>query len=101
MIIDTVVETVVETVVIQEEVNPTTIIITSETPQAYVGESEPGPQGIQGPEGPAGTAGPLEDATNVDSSNLSNGSLLIYSTSSQKWVASTLLENQSLESGHY
>lgn len=98
MIIDTVVETVVETVVIQEEVNPTTIIITSETPQAYVGESEPGPQGIQGP---VGTQGPIVSAPDVDSSNLSNGSLLIYSTSSQKWVASTLLENQSLESGHY
>lgn len=98
MIIDTVVETVVETVVIQEEVNPTTIIITSETPQAYVGESEPGPQGIQGP---VGTQGPIVSAPDVDSSNLANGSLLIYSTSSQKWVASTLLENQSLESGHY
>lgn len=98
MIIDTVVDTVVETVVIQEEVNPTTIIITSETPQAYVGESEPGPQGIQGP---VGTQGPIVSAPDVDSSNLANGSLLIYSTSSQKWVASTLLENQSLESGHY
>lgn len=98
MIIDTVVETVVETVVIQEEVNPTTIIITSETPQVIIGESEPGPQGIQGPQG---TQGPLVSAPDVDASNVVNGSLLIYSTSSQKWVASTLLENQSLESGHY
>lgn len=101
MIIDTVVETVVETVLVQEEVNPTTIIITSETPQAIIGVSEPGPQGIQGPQGLQGIQGPLVSAPDVDASTLANGSLLIYSTSSQKWVASTLLENQSLESGHY
>jgi len=51
----------------------------------------------------AGTLGPnsvptLED---VDLTNLSDGSLLIYSTQTSKWTAGNLLEKQIIESGHY
>jgi hypothetical protein len=104
MIIDTVVETVVETVVIQEEVNPTTVIITSETPQVIVGVSEPGPQGIQGEKGDQGEAGssvPLSELPDVDISALENGSVLTYSSASQKWIATRELSNQIIESGQY
>lgn len=59
--------------------------------------------GEQGPSGPAGQAGiqNISQANDVDVSNLENGSVLVYSGSSEKWIATRLLENQSLESGHY
>jgi hypothetical protein len=54
----------------------------------------------QGPSGPAGVT-TISAASDVDSSNKVEGSVLVYSTQNQKWVATTLLENQSVESGHY
>jgi hypothetical protein len=54
----------------------------------------------QGPPGPPGIA-TINEAQDVDVSNLGEGSILIYSPSNEKWVASKLLENQSVESGHY
>ena len=38
---------------------------------------------------------------NVDTTNLVNGSVLIYKASTQKWVSTTTLEEQNLEGGHY
>lgn len=57
----------------------------------------------QGPQGPQGTAGAatVSELTDVDLSNKTDGSLLVYSANTQKWVATTQLNNQSLESGHY
>jgi hypothetical protein len=51
----------------------------------------------------AGTLGPNSIATmdDVDLRNLSDGSLLIYSTQASKWTASNLLEKQIIESGQY
>ena len=59
--------------------------------------------GEQGPPGPAGPAGiqNINQASDVDVSNLENGSVLVYSGANEKWIATRLLENQSLESGHY
>ena len=54
----------------------------------------------QGPPGPAGIQN-ISDAFDVDSTNKTNGSVLVYSTQNQKWVATTQLENQNVESGHY
>lgn len=54
----------------------------------------------QGPPGSAGIQN-IGDASDVDSSNRADGSLLVYSTQNQKWVATTQLENQNIESGHY
>jgi hypothetical protein len=54
----------------------------------------------QGPPGPAGIQN-ISDASDVDSSNKVEGSVLVYSTQNQKWVATTQLENQNVESGHY
>jgi hypothetical protein len=54
----------------------------------------------QGPPGPAGIQN-ISDAFDVDSSNKVEGSVLVYSTQNQKWVATTQLENQNVESGHY
>lgn len=54
----------------------------------------------QGPPGPPGIT-TINQATDVNISNLENGSVLVYSQNTEKWVATRLLENQSVESGHY
>jgi hypothetical protein len=54
----------------------------------------------QGPPGPAGIEN-LSQLLDVDSTNKVDGSVLVYSTENQKWVSTTLLENQSIESGQY
>lgn len=56
--------------------------------------------GTPGPVGPAG-AGAIADMTDVDMSALTNGSLLIYDSTSAKWVANTLLTAQFIECGEY
>ena len=43
----------------------------------------------------------LEMLNNVDSTNLTDGSLLIYKTATSKWTASTLLDQQSMEGGEF
>jgi hypothetical protein len=53
--------------------------------------------GVQGPAGPNF----INLAEDVDVTNLTNGSLLIYKANTQKWTSSTLLENQSMEAGEY
>lgn len=70
------------------------ILVTENTPQVIISENEPGPQG------PPGVT-KISDATDVDDSNLEDGSILIYSQSNDMWVASRLLEQQAIESGHY
>jgi len=54
----------------------------------------------QGPPGAAGIQN-ISNAFDVDSTNKTDGSVLVYSTQNQKWVATTQLENQNVESGHY
>lgn len=98
MIETTVSETIIETIVVSEDTEPQVIIVTTDEPQVIVEVNEPGPQGIQGV---PGSSVPLSDMLDVDATNLNNGSILVYSITAEKWVATTLLENQSVESGHY
>ena len=53
--------------------------------------------GIMGPRG-AATFGELSD---IDLSQLSAGALLIYNAQTQKWTATTLLDQQTVESGQF
>ena len=53
--------------------------------------------GIQGPSGPSS----ISTAGDVDVSNLEDGSVLVYKSSSSMWTATTTLEQQNLEGGHY
>ena len=89
---EVIVETVYDTIIVDDSSD--TILV--ETP----GEVTVVTAAEQGPPGPAGIQN-ISDAFDVDSSNKVEGSVLVYSTQNQKWVATTLLENQSLESGHY
>lgn len=89
---EVIVETVYDTIIVDESSD--TILV--ETP----GEVTVITSAEQGPPGPSGIQN-ITDAFDVDSSNKTEGSILVYSTQNQKWVATTLLENQSVESGHY
>ena len=62
-----------------------------------------GPEGIQGPAGPQGPAGVtnISQATDVDVTNVSDGAVLVYASNSSKWTATTTLEKQAVEGGHY
>lgn len=43
----------------------------------------------------------LDDLIDVDTSGQTDGSLLIYDEEQQKYVASTLLEKQQINGGHF
>lgn len=90
-------QTTIEIIEVGDDVEPQVILVTDDTPQVIISENEPGPQG---PQGPAGIQN-ISEASDVDTSNIEDGSILIYSQSSEKWVASRLLEKQAIESGHY
>ena len=56
-----------------------------------------------GEQGLSSTTGNITDIADVDSTTngLQDGSLLIYSTASSKWVAGKLLEKQEVEAGEF
>lgn len=43
----------------------------------------------------------LENLTNIDSTNLEDGSLLIYKLATAKWTASTDLDAQNMDGGFF
>lgn len=43
----------------------------------------------------------LEQIQNVDASNLNEGSILVYSLTTNKWTSTTTLDAQNMEGGHY
>lgn len=90
-------ETTVQIIEVGQDVEPQVILVTDDTPQVIITENEPGPQG---PQGPAGIQD-ISQANDIDISNLENGSVLVYSQNDEKWVATRLLEQQAIESGHY
>lgn len=93
-------ETIVQIIEVGQDVEPQVVLISDDTPQVIIAQSEPGPQGLPGPQGEAGIS-KLGDATDVDTSSAQNGSLLVYSTNVEKWVATRTLENQYVDSGQY
>jgi hypothetical protein len=92
MTTDVIIETVYDTIVVDD--TQETIVVETPGVVTVITTAEQGPPGLAGIQN-------IEDASDIDSSNKVDGSLLIYSAQNQKWVATTLLENQSVESGHY
>jgi hypothetical protein len=43
----------------------------------------------------------LSDIGNVDTSNLTNGSVLVYTRASERWVSTTTLSAQNIEAGEF
>lgn len=92
---EVIVETVYDTIIVDDSSD--TILVESAGATTVITSAEQGPPGVPGPAGIEN----ISDALDVDATNKINGSVLVYSTENQKWVATTLLENQSVESGHY
>lgn len=89
---EVIVETVYDTIIVDDSSDTVLIETPGEVTILTVAE--------QGPPGPAGIQN-ISNASDVDSSNKIEGSVLVYSAQNQKWVATTQLENQNVESGHY
>lgn len=53
--------------------------------------------GIQGPSG----LSQITSATDVDATNLQDGSVLVYKTQTNKWTSTTTLEAQNMEGGEF
>lgn len=53
-----------------------------------------GPPGIDSPQG-------IATLTDVDLTNLQNGSLLVYNQQTQTWIATRSLDNQIIEAGQF
>ena len=54
--------------------------------------------GIQGPAGPQSS---ISDIADIDTTNLENGSLLVYTTATSKWTSTTTLDLQNMEGGEF
>jgi hypothetical protein len=54
-----------------------------------------------GIQGPAGASAQLENISNVDTTNLNNGSILVYKTNTNKWTSTTTLDAQNMEGGEF
>jgi len=49
----------------------------------------------------AGSIGLDSNMSNVDTSSLSNGSVLVYKTTTSKWTSTTTLDAQNMEGGEF
>jgi hypothetical protein len=56
---------------------------------------------VTGLMGPPSTVTSLAQVPDVDISDLRNGSLLVYSTETTKWKATTTLDRQTIEAGQF
>jgi hypothetical protein len=56
--------------------------------------------GVQGPMGPSGVTN-ISDATDVDTTNLQNGAVLVYKATTNKWTSTTTLDAQNMEGGEF
>lgn len=72
------------------------IIVTVDTEQTnFVEVAAIGIQGL------SGVTTNLEDIGNIDKTNLSDGSMLVYDNSNGKWIATRILEKQDISGGQY
>ena len=92
MTTDVIVETRYDTIIVDDSQD--TILVETPGQVTVLTAAE------QGPPGPAGIQN-ISDAFDVDSTNKTEGSVLVYSTATQKWIATKELSNQIIESGHY
>ena len=77
----------------------TTEVIVTEVNNTVVLSTEDRQIVVAGMIGPASTT--LKGLGDIDISDLTTGSLLVYNVATQKWTATTKLENQVFESGQF
>lgn len=56
--------------------------------------------GVQGPTGPTGVTN-ISNATDVDTTIVQNGSILVYKATTNKWTSTTTLDAQNMEGGEF
>lgn len=78
----------------------TTDVIVTEKHNTVVVERKDPVVLVSGMIGPAGVT-TLQGLTNVDITNLTDGGILVYNSTVQKWVATTTLDAQNMEGGYY
>lgn len=71
-----------------------TVVVSADTAVTIV-------TGLMGPKGADGSAPTLASIPDVDTVNKQNGSILVYSTITNTWVATNTLNNQTIEAGQY
>lgn len=74
--------------------------VVTEAHQTVVVREPQGRTVVTGIMGPAGAA-TFNELRDIDLSQLGSGSLLVYNTQTQKWTATTLLDQQTVESGQF
>jgi len=76
---------------------PASVVVNTQGTSEVVAVGIQGPQGIQGP----ATLLAINNAIDVDRSNLNDGSVLVFRTSTQKWTTTTVLDSQDVTGGQY
>lgn len=87
-------------------IGPTGPSVTGPTgPTGTTGPSVTGPTGpsVTGPTGATGSAGPntINTASDVDTTALTDGSVLVYAQTTSKWTATLNLNKQNLDGGEF
>lgn len=77
-----------------------TAVIATQTVNQVVTDERPATIIVTGIMGPA-VASSITNSSDVDMTNLYSGSVLVYNTSINKWVATNLLDQQTIEAGQF
>ena len=56
--------------------------------------------GIQGPEGPVGIVG-ISELPDVDATSVTDGSVLVFKSTTHKWTSTTTLDAQYMDGGEF
>jgi len=81
------------------ENNNTKIVVTDKNNAVVVNTQQPRVV-VSGMIGPLGVTS-LAGLSDIDATQLSAGSVLVYNSGTQKWTATTLLDQQIVESGQF
>jgi hypothetical protein len=76
-------------------------LVTSVQNQQVVAQNEAGTVVVTGLLGPVAYAGSVSNLADVNLDNLQEGSLLIFSQTLGQWLASNLLEQQTMNGGFF
>jgi hypothetical protein len=76
-------------------------LVTSVQNQQIVAQTQTGTVVVTGVLGPVSYAGSMSNLADVDTSTATDGSLLVYSQPLAQWIATTLLEKQTMNGGFF
>ena len=86
-----------ETVVVEK----THTVVQEQKPQTIVTQTTSVQTIVTGIMGPPGTNGSITNASDVDTTQLTDGAVLVYKADTSIWRATNKLDNQILEAGQF